>query len=600
LNDFIAKKKRRAMFLSKDQVARSYALTGKGLFQVWRWSLRGRKAESFHQTRLIGRVYRRLAGIVALNQGRAQTSRLYNEIRLLKNVFYTWFSAAIPDRFVFSRDRMFLVRKEIKVKRTVLGKWLIKTRNLNLIQRRGEELEGSLQVRKFSQFLATWRLLTKHHAARLVWTDNFRFTEDLRLHFQQWRQESKNQITADTKYQYNLCKTALSQWRDLFAVRQDRRFQLKKHFSLWKSTCQGARGLRFLAGQRLLRRLTRFKATNESISRALTSENSEFAKQDNAAQHESNAKIIRFFQWKWQVKRIALLTDLGDGCVFEKYKKFLQIWRLKAAHANVVRSEPLRLKHKTLTAITKHLQSLRQKNEQLDTNLFHYYTLCAVRLESKYFHQWESAFQVTQVGEHCCAQLLEGWESRKRAQLFHSWQLQTAGIIFGKCKRITEQQKTFSIWRQTCNAERSRRSMRCVSKHFQLWRQAHHHRNLENREIRFRHLKCKLRHISLWIKRIELHQQSHSRASDFFFIVHTSRSIDAWRKKLENARLNRSKTQNLLLLRAPLVRKPRIEQLMAQAASLSDLSHKSSSNTTDTNSNDQLIMENLNIAELSV
>ncbi len=87
--------------------------------------------------------------------------------------------------------------------------------------------------------------------------------------------------------------------------------------------------------------------------------------------------------------------------------------------------------------------------------------------------------------------------------------------------------------------------------------------------------------------------QSWSRADDFFFIVRGSRSLDIWKQKLEALRTARMKTQTLLLLRAPTVRKPRIEQLMANAASLSDLKGSK-------DDGDHLIMENLNIAELSV
>ena len=188
------------------------------------------------------------------------------------------------------------------------------------------------------------------------------------------------------------------------------------------------------------------------------------------------------------------------------------------------------------------------------------------------------------------------WETQKRKNLFRTWQVQTAGIIFSKCKRITEQQGTFTKWRELCRSELERRSLRIVSKHFQLWTQAHRQRKLENRETNFRHLRTKLSYFSKWKKSRHEMVQSWSRANDFFYIVRGSKSISLWKQKLEALQLARTKTQTLLLLRAPIVRKPRIEQLMAKAASLSNLNESEHGKDEEGN----LIMGNLNIAELSV
>lgn len=583
LNDFIGRKKRRAMFLTREEVSRSHALTAKGLFLVWRHELQERRAQAFHVSRLLKGTFKRLTGCISLSQGRAQTSRLYNEIRLLKNCFYNWFSAVIPDRFVFERDRMILARNERKTKAQTLLKWIRKSRSIVLLEQQCNQLKIAFKNRQMTRIFSNWNLLTKQHSARLIWTENFRLTEDLRQIFKNWRSQAKNQVTADTKYQFNLCKNSLNVWRGLFDEKQENRFQLKRFFSSWKYLSIERRGIRFLRGQELLRCLSRLKVPNETLAKALECSNEE----------SSSTKTVTFFKWKHQLKQLLTLKDCGNVFLLDKIKKILQIWRLKTAELNVIESEPIRMKSKVFTLIKKLVASKREKCEALDGQLFHYYANRAVKLEGLYFHRWESAFQVTQVGEHCCLQILKLWESQQRAALFKRWQVQTAGIIFEKCKRITGQQGMFTIWRRSCSAERSRRSLRIISKHFQSWRHAHKQRSLESRQIKFHHLKCKLGYFTRWKREHEKMIQSWSRANDFYFIVRGSRSIDLWKQKLEALRTARLKTQTLLLLRAPIVRKPRIEQLMANAVSLSDLKGSK-------DDEGHLIMENLNIAELSV
>lgn len=588
LNDYIARKKRRAMFLTREEVSRSHAFTAKGLFQVWRHEMQSKRADALYASKLRQKIFKKLHGNLILNQGRGQTSRLYNEIRLLKNFFYAWFSAAIPDRVVFEKDRIFLASKERQIKTEFFKKWLTKSRSVVLLEQHSYQVQIATRNRKLTSILSTWNLLTKQHTARVIWTENFRVTEDLRKIFVDWRRQAKNQVTADTKYQFNLCKGALNEWRSLFEAKQEERFQLKRYFCLWKSASQSRRGLRFLYGQRLLRRLTRLKASNGTLAKALENSSSETTESDYSR------KLVALYTWKAQRKRLDVLEDCGNVVLLERMKKKLQIWRLLCTERNLIASEPQRIKAKVFSALKRVLQERREKSDALDSQLFHYYANRAVQLESLYFHYWESAFQVTQVGETCCLKVLKQWESRKRQEMFRRWQAQTAGIIFSKCKRITEQQSVFSQWRHSCANERNRRSLRIVSKHLQFWRKAHRQRDLENREIRFRHLKTKLRLFTAWKSKYAVMQENWSRANDFFYIVRGSRCIDLWKQKLEALRLARSKTQTLLLLRAPIVRKPRIEQLMANAASLSDV------NKNDGNEHEQLIMGNLNIAELSV
>lgn len=588
LNDFTARKKRRAMFLTREEVTRSHALTAKGLFHIWRNELQGRRADSLFSTRLLSKYFRKLAGSLSLNQGRSQTSRLYNEIRLLKNFFYKWFSSVIPDRFVFERDRMILTKGERNLKMKTFKNWLKKFRSIILLENQSKQVEISLKNRKINTILSKWKLITKQHSARIIWTENFRITEDLRNSFNYWRSEAKNQIISDTKYQFNLCKNHLNIWKRLFEAKQENRFQLKRFFTNWKSFSQSRRGLRFLQGQKLLRNLTRLKVSNSILASTL-----EFSSNFNNFESPNySSKIVSYFKWKSQIKRIETLEDCGNVFLLDKIKKVLQIWKLKTSELNVVKTEPFRIKLKTFNFLINQLRRTREKFEALDGQLFHYYTNRAVKLESFYFHQWEKAFQVTQIGENCCMKVLKLLESQKRKDLFRRWQCQTAGIIFEKCKRITEQQGIFTIWRRSCKNELKRRSLRILSKHFQIWSQVFCQRNLENREIQFRHLRTKLKHFSIWKLKLKEMIQSWSRANDFFFIVRGSRSIDLWKQKLEALRIARSKTQTLLLLRAPVVRKPRIEQIMANAASLSDVRKK--------DDNDQIIMGNLNIAELSV
>lgn len=590
LNDFVARRRRRSMFLKRGQVQQ---LTAKGLFQVWRDELQGRKAEIFYSARLLKSSFKKWTGILSLNQGRAQTSRLYNEIRLLKNFFYSWFSKVIPDRLAFARDRQFLAHKESRIKSGTFQKWSRKSRSIILLEQQSDQVQIAMKNRRIALQFSKWNSLTKQHAARLIWTENFRLTEDLRSNFGFWRSSTKNQIISDTKYQFNLCKTGLTLWRNLFEKVQEERFQLKRFFTLWKVSSQGRRGIRFLNGQLLLRRLTRFKATNLTLSRALEQSTA------NPETCEYSLKIVQLFKWKSELKRIKMIRDCGNSFLFEKLKKILQIWRLKTAELNVISSEPTRIKSKAISSIRKHLRDQRDKCDGLDRQLFHYYANRAIHLENIYFQRWESAFQVLQVGEHCCLQVLKLWEAQQRKNLFRRWQVQTAGIIFSKCKRITEQQGAFTKWRQLCRSERERRSLRIVSKYFQSWTQTNRQRKLENSEINFRHVRTKLSYFSKWKESRHEMIQSWSRASDFFYIVRGCKSLSLWRQKLEALLVARTKTQTLLLLRAPIVRKPRIEHLMAKAASLSNLPGAECS-MMDKDEDGNLIIGNLNIAELSV
>lgn len=588
LNDFVAIKRRRSMFLKRDQVKQ---FTAKGLFQVWRDALQGRKAEIFYSSRLLKSSFKKLTGVLSLNQGRDQTSRLYNEIRLLKNCFYSWFQKVIPDRLVFARDRQFLWHKESRIKSITFQKWSRKSRSCILLEQRSDQFQISMKNRRIALQFSKWNSLTKQHAARLIWTENFRLTEDLREKFSFWRESTRKQIISDTKYQFNLCKNSLALWRNLFEKVQEERFQMKRFFTLWKVSSQGRRGIRFLNGQLLLRRLTRFKATNSTLSRALEQSTSN---PETCAEY--SMKIVQLFKWKSELKRIKMVQDCGNVFLFDKIKKRLQIWRLKTAELNVIASEPIRIKAKVISSIRRHLRERRDKCDALDRQLFHYYANRAVHLENLYFQRWESAFQVIQVGEHCCLQVLKLWEAQKRKNLFRRWQVQTAGIIFSKCKRITEQQGAFTKWRQLCRSERERRSLRIVSKYFQLWTQRNRQRKLETREINFRHIRTKQSYFSKWKESRQEMIQCWSRANDFFYIVRGCKSLSLWRQKLEALILARTKTQTLLLLRAPIVRKPRIEQLMAKAASLSNLPAESA----DKDENGNLVIGNLNIAELSV
>ena len=585
LNDFVARKKRRAMFLKRGDII---PLTAKGLFQIWRDALQTRKADIFYSSRLLKRSFKTLNGIFSLNQGRNQTCRLYNEIRLLKNFFYNWFTTVIPDRLVFARDRQFLSHKESRIKSKIFQNWIRKSRLIILLEQQCNQVQISFKNRRIASQFSKWKLLTKQHAAQMIWTENFRLTEDLRRNFTFWRSSTKNQVISDTKYQFNLCKSSLKTWRSLFEARQEKRFQMKRFFTLWKFSSQAKRGIRFLNGQKLLRRLTRFKASNSTLSLAL----------EQSSDYKYSTSITSVFKWRNELKRIRTIEDCGNVFLFEKLKKILQVWRLKTAELNVIASEPIRIKAKVFGGIQRLLRNQREKSDALDRQLFHYYANRAVQLENLYFQRWESAFQVLQVGEHCCLQVLKLWDAQKRKNLFRRWQVQTAGIIFSKCKRITEQQGTFMKWRQLCRSERERRSLRIVSKHFQLWTQAHRQKKLDNREVKFRHLRTKLSFFSKWKQWRQEMLQSWSRANDFFYIVRGSKAISLWRQKLEALQTARTKTQTLLLLRAPIVRKPRIEQLMAKAASLSNLGTSESHGAKDEEGN--LIMGNLNIAELSV
>ena len=593
LNDFISRKKRRVMLQEGVIVNKSNYLTGAIVnkshvfFKTWRNELNGRRADYFYSKRILSKSFKKLIGNLSLNQGRNQTCRLYNEIRLLKNFFYKWFTSVIPDRYIFERERNISSKKESELMVKLLKNWskklkkLVKINEIELIESK------KFENRKILTIFNNWKFITKQKVTRLIWTENFRLTEDLRNYFNNWRLKSKNQIISDTKYQFNLCKIKLKNWRNLFEERQEKRFKLKQFFKIWKSFSQGRRGIRFLRGQELLRNLTKSKVSNSILASTLEISS-------NFESPNYSKKISSFFKWKNQIKRIQKLKDFGNIFLLERIKKVLQIWRLKTFQLNVIKNEPIRIKTKTFNLIKNLLKKNREKLENLDSQLFHYYTNRAIKLESFYFHKWEKAFQITQIGENCCIKILKLWESEKRTCLFRRWQCQTAGIIFGKCKRITEQQGIFSLWRNNCKSEINRRSFRILSKHFQIWCQVSRQRNLENREIQFRHLRSKLKNFSIWKLKLKETIQSWSRANDFFFIVRGSRSIDLWKQKLEALRIARSKTQTLLLLKAPVVRKPRIEQLMANAASLSDIKK------VDADENDQLVMGNLNIAELSV
>lgn len=605
------------MFMGNVQQSQQFRFSSKGLFQVWRHELKIRRSDQIYCKNLIKKYFNNMAGVTALNQGRSHTSRLYNEIRLIKNYFYKWFTTTIEDRLAFSKGKALAKKKNLIIKINVLEAWRRKTRAVNLIEQKSNALIRIFNERQVSSAFSSWRLLVKHHTARYIWTANFRNTEDIRELWTLWLRNGRNQIISDTIYQSNLTRTSLNKWRTIFDARQDRRFELKRHFCSWRKVLQGNRAFRFYSGQSLLRKLSVFKsATPEILSQAMersginstsTSSsfsqlNSDFIEFDYGLTRKSksvgsvfSSRILKFYQWRGKLNRLLLLEEEGDVFLLRKLQKIIQIWRLKIIYKNLEETESCRLAVRLIRQLKFYLQSQREKSETADRQLFHFYTERAIKLEKRYFQIWESSFQVTRVSDHFCDQILRvQWNSIKKSDNFHKWQLLTAGKIFSKCQKITQQQQSFSAWRQNCKTEISTRNRRILSKHFSRWKHENRCAKLERSKNQFLHVKRKKIYFEKFKNLYKKRQINHSRSFDFFYITRGLSTLNVWRERVKLIRSFRERNQKSLMmntLRVPLVRKPRIEQLMATAMSLSDLSVQD---------NEADFSGNLNVAELSV
>ena len=120
------------------------------------------------------------------------------------------------------------------------------------------------------------------------------------------------------------------------------------------------------------------------------------------------------FKWRNELKRIRTIEDCGNVFLFEKLKKILQVWRLKTAELNVITSEPIRIKAKVFGGFNDYYVINGRKVIPWIVNYSITTPIEAVQLENLYFQRWESTFQVLQVGEHCCLQVLKLWDAQKR------------------------------------------------------------------------------------------------------------------------------------------------------------------------------------------
>ncbi len=510
----------------------------KALLRTWRNQFRFRIAASKHACRLGRQTLTRMQQFSLVGKGRSQTARLYNEIRLLKNAFYAWFNAAIPDRLLFARANQFTAAHKKSLKFGSLSQWARKLASLQHLQLEAAR-QTHLQELKTQLFsLSKWRLLAKQHLARLIWTSNFRATEDLRAAWQLWLQRTRMQIHADTIYQRGLALSALQQWRTLFSMRQERRWSLFRGLKRWRHAHRARQATIFFAGQRVLRVLNSNDAPTSTLAQALS----------RSSQQQCQLAFV--YQWRSALTRLIGLELAGDGMILESLKARLKRWRLQTHFKMLPAAAPVKLATKMIRRLKRFLQRRQERSDELETALMHFYTQRAWKLEASAFGKWERLFQMAQIGKLSCDTELKAWQSKEKWHCLHRWQLQTALKIHQKCEKWTERQRVLNYWRGVGKTLQSQRRLRILGRSLRNWSAALKERRLNSLQLTA--WRCvKIGHtIERWRSKLFAQQSAYSLATDFCFLASGLAALRGWRQALCTKR-QRGKPAIGRTLRAP-------------------------------------------------
>lgn len=509
------------MFASKAQVEGGN--TAKSLFRAWHTQMLTRKAARLHQRRVLRTALSTATGRVVLNRGRRKTAMLYDEIRLLKQHFYQWFAVAVADRLVLRQATQVLRVRDATLKARILACWWHRARTVDQLR---HQLDAHLQFQKRRSqltILAQWHTKLRHHTARLVWTDNFRATEELRTWIQQWRQHATMQVTADTHFQKRLARVALARWQ----ATADTRVQLRSALHAWHRLGQQRRNVRFCAGQRLLRQLTALRASTGVLSRAA----SVFPHVDEGRAPLLAIGLVALCRWRAAHEHVRTLDRTGDAVLVARSHKTLLAWRLQAALHNVARSEPQRQALRTLRSLRRVLRQRQAKQGSLERALFAHYAGRALVLEQRHFSSWEAAFQLAKLNEHCCAQTLQQLQQQKRQRLLHHWKLRTAEHIFAKCQALTGKQHVFTLWRRHATLAGAARKQRITRRTWSAWRRQFDRLRLEGAARQWTRARTR-RLVSSWRHRAQFQRHAHHQAADFRFVVRGQRLLRHWRQRV--------------------------------------------------------------------
>lgn len=490
----------------------------KGLLRTWRSQFRFRIAANRHARRSARQNLTRMQQFTTNCQGRAQTARLYNEIRLLKNAFYYWFDCVIPDRLLFARANQFTAAHKKSLKFGALSQWARKYATCQSHQDTLARQEHVKQLKSLLFSLSKWRLLAKQHSARLIWTSNFRATEDLRSAWQIWQARTRAQIHADTIYQRGLALSALGTWRSFFAARQQRRWSLFSSLKRWRHTYKSHQSTLFFAGQRVLRSLNANDAPSSTLSQALTKTS------------DQQCQLIAVYKWRSALTRLIGLELAGDGMILESLKARLKRWRLQAYLKQLPSLAPIKLATKMIRRLKRNLQLRREKSDELEAALMNFYTNRAWKIESSAFGKWERLFQVAQLGKVACEAELKAWQKCEKWNCLHRWQLQTALKIHQKCNKWTRRQSIMNCWRAIGSSLQKQRKSRLLLRSIGNWRAVLKERQLRSVQLtswrRFQNGNI----LERWHVRFFAVRSASSLADDFCFLVSGLGALKSWRQ----------------------------------------------------------------------
>lgn len=502
----------------------------KGLLRSWRSQFRARIARHRYARRLAKRIFSKMHQISSVNRCLSQTARLYNEIRLLKNAFYAWFRASIPDRLAFARANELTHAHRQSLKFGVLAQWARRCQSITTLQRESQRFDHLKRIKLQLKCLATWRLLHKQHSTRLIWTENFRATEDLRAAWQDWRRLTAIHIQADVFYQRALALGCLNQWRNLFESRQDRRWSLLSVFKKWKQLRLARQAQIYFSGQRTLRRLNAFDAPAQSLSASLQLPESK------------QALLIALYKWHFRLDRLLQLELAGDGMILESLKKKLRCWRLATINKLLPRQQPRQLVIKMIRRLKRHVLRAKEKKEAGEVALMQYYTSRAWTLQRDAFSLWESRFQMRELGKRACDARLKQWQAAEQWLCLHRWQLQTALKIHTKCTRWTQRQSAFTQWRQICASEKKFRMQRIKNSSLTSWRAALKSKLLQKIEGGAWRSVVLGSRLNRWQEKKNSLTKAASLAEDFYYLTRSLSTLKSWQLKAKEGRGRRRRS----------------------------------------------------------
>lgn len=528
LNTWTAEKQRRLMFADGTKLVLQDSWDGKRILKEWRAATRTRRvAVRFNDRRQLRSRWRLWRGLGGSLYDQQKAARMYNELRLFRRFLYPWHGVAVGDRLAFETANL---HRRVLLLRGCLLNWRYLCAKEQYLRAAAAPLLRLQSIRSLSKGLHHWQHLQRQHRAQWVWTCNFHVTEVMRGLWREWRLRAQQQISADALYQRALAVGCLDGWRDECWARRLCRQGRREAFGAWRRVAAVRRHVQFFRGQRMLRALAALRAAPEVLTAAVT----RHCGQSQSTTDQSATALLLLSWQKWHAarQRVSALTEMSAAAAHAVVlHRKLKIWRLAAALANVIRSEPRRRLVAAWRSLQGSLQASLGHAIDCDERLADYYTLRARQIEVGAWQRWRLLFHAHQ--RHllrCQAQLL-AYQHTLKVDHLHLWQLATTARYFRKCQSLTGRQGFWQQWRQQTQAQVSERRRRQRRACWTQWRSVLKQSHLNGRMRRWVTSRTSGSYFSYWRQLTAWQRDLYARAIDAAHIASLARKLRLWRQR---------------------------------------------------------------------